>query len=365
MQQYDYWIVGAGLFGATFANLAAQKGKRCLVMDKRNHTAGNAYTQRVNGIVVHRYGAHIFHTDDEEVWQYITSFGRFYPYRHTVTALSGGKRYPLPFNMNTFAALWGVRSVEEAQAKLQQQTAPYRGKSGNLEEYALSTVGPDIYETLIKGYTQKQWGRHPSQLPPSILKRIPMRYRYDNDYFENRYQGIPYDGYTPLVDKMLEGCDVLLNTDYFDYAATHQPPKVKTLYTGSIDRFWGYRMGVLPYRSVYLSDVVLPRTLQDGAVYNYTDLSVPYTRTIEHKLFVPTNVEHSIVSYEYSREWQVGIDPYYPINTPQNDALYRAYRDLGDQRPDVLFGGRLGDYRYYDMDRTIACAMKLAKDELQ
>ena len=362
--QYDYWIVGAGLFGATFANLAAAKGKKCLVMDKRAHIAGNAYTEKVDGIVVHRYGAHIFHTDDTAVWQYITSFGNFYPYRHTVTALSGGKRYALPFNMNTFEALWGVHTVEEAQAKLAEQTAPYHGKNANLEEYALSTVGPDIYETLIKGYTQKQWGRHPRSLPASILRRIPLRFRYDNDYFESRYQGIPYEGYTPLVERMLAGCDVLLDTDYFDYAPHHTPPKEKTLYTGSIDRFCGYRMGVLPYRSVYLKDVVLPRTAQQGAVYNYTDLSVPYTRTIEHKHFVPTDTTHSIVSYEYSREWQVGIDPYYPINAPENDALYRAYRAMGDQRKDMLWGGRLGNYRYYDMDQAIACAMQLANDEL-
>lgn len=364
MQPYDYVIVGAGLFGATFAYLAAQQGKKCLVLDKRDHIAGNAYTEQIDGIAVHRYGAHIFHTADKALWDWVNRFAHFVPYVHKVQAVHDGKRYSLPFSMYTFAQMWGVQTPQEAREKIQSQCLAVEHPA-NLEEWALHLVGKDIYEALIRNYTAKQWGRDCRDLPAAILKRIPLRFAYDDNYFDDAYQGIPQEGYTAMVEAMLQGTDVLLGVDYHDYARTAPAPRCKTLYTGSIDRFFDYRLGALAYRSIRLETEVLPQEFfQDRAVVNYPDLEVPYTRIIEHKHFLGTQSAHTVVSREYSAEWQVGAEPYYPINDETNDRLYAAYLALAEERPDVIFGGRLGAYRYYDMSTAIQAAMKTADEEL-
>ncbi len=357
---YDYLIVGAGLYGATFARQKTDEGKRVLVIDKRPHIAGNAYTYDRSGVTVHAYGAHIFHTDDPAVWEYVNRFGVWHDYIHRPKAFYRGKYYSLPFNMYTFAALWGVSTPEEAQAKI-AETRLSVAEPANLEEQALSLVGKDVYETLIKGYTQKQWGRACRDLPASIIKRIPVRFVYDDNYFDDPYQAIPEGGYTAIVARMLEGIEVLTGVDYFDLATDDLADK--TVFTGPIDRFFGYKLGRLSYRNVrFETEVIDSPDYQGAAVVNYTDQDVPYTRIIEHKHFAPVDVPFTVISREYSAEWQEGQDPYYPVGDAANSALYRGYCDLAKTRPDVLFAGRLGTYRYMDMDDVVKAAIKESRE---
>jgi len=364
MRKYDYLIVGAGLFGAVFAHEAMKKGKRCLVIDRRPHIAGNVYTEEIEGINVHRYGAHIFHTSDKRIWDYVRSFADFNSFVNSPLADHNGVRYHLPFNMNTFRELWGVTTPDEAKAIIAEQTAAAgTGEPKNLEEQALRLVGRDVYETFIKGYSEKQWGRDCKALPPFLLRRIPLRFTYDNNYFDDLYQGIPKGGYTPIVAKMLEGADVLTNTDYFSFIAGHAGIAAKTVFTGSIDEYHGYRYGALQYRSLRFETETLDvADYQGNAVINYTSRDVPYTRIIEHKHFEFGSQPKTVISREYSAEWQAGDEPYYPVNDARNDELYAKYRAL--PHPDVIFGGRLGEYKYYDMDDVIAAALACAEKEL-
>ena len=364
MNKYDYLIVGAGLFGAVFAHEAMRKGKRCLVVERRPHIAGNAYTEQVEGINVHRYGAHIFHTSDKRIWDYVRSFADFNDFINSPIADYKGERYHLPFNMNTFHELWGVDTPEEARRILAEQTAAAgRGEPKNLEEQALRLVGRDVYEKLIKGYSEKQWGRDCKDLPPFLLRRIPLRFTYDNNYFDDVYQGIPKGGYTPIAEKLLAGADVLTNTDYFTFIKGHPDIAAKTVFTGSIDEFYGYRFGALQYRSLRFETEVLDTpNYQGNAVVNYTAREVPYTRIIEHKHFEFGTQPKTVISREFSIDSQTGGEPYYPVNDERNNALYAKYRAI--PCPDVIFGGRLGEYKYYDMDDVIAAALDLAEKEL-
>ncbi len=360
MKQYDVLIVGAGLYGVVCAQQLTERGKRCLVIDRRGHIAGNAYTERVSGIDVHRYGAHIFHTSNEAVWRYVNRFARFNHYVNSPIAIYKDELYNLPFNMNTFSRLWGVRTPQEAQEKLSQQVAELGiDKPKNLEEQALALVGPDVYRKLVKEYTEKQWGRPCSELPASIIRRLPCRFTYDNNYFNDPYQGIPIEGYTAMVEKMLEGIDVRLSTDYFELTAAEPDIAEQVIYTGCIDEFFGYRLGALQYRSIRFETEELPLSNYQGcAVVNYTSHDQPYTRIIEHKHFTFGQQPTTIISREYSAEWRPGLEPYYPVNDEANTALYERYRDLAKQEaPEVHFGGRLGEYRYYDMDRVVERAM--------
>ena len=356
---YDYLIVGAGLYGAVFAREMTDRGKRCLVIDRRSHIAGNAYTQTMAGIEVHTYGAHIFHTSDREVWDYVNRFAAFNHYVNSPLAVYRDELYNLPFNMNTFSKMWGIRTPSEARAKIAAQVASLGiTEPQNLEEQALSLVGTDIYEKLVKGYTEKQWGRDCKDLPAFIIKRLPCRFTYDNNYFNDPFQGIPIGGYTAMVAKMLDGIEVRLNTDYRALIAAEPRIAERTVYTGSIDEFFDYRLGALKYRSVRFETKELPiDDFQGNAVVNYTEREVPYTRIIEHKHFAFGKQETTVVSYEYPTEWQPGMEPYYPINDEENGTLYRAYRALAAERKDVIFGGRLGHYRYYDMDKVIRAAL--------
>ncbi len=362
---YDYLIVGAGLFGAVFAHEMTARGKRCLVIDRRDHIAGNAYTQSVEGINVHKYGAHIFHTSNDEVWQYVNRFARFNNYINAPVAVYKDELYNLPFNMNTFSKMWGVRTPAEARAVIDRQVeAEQIGEPKNLEEQALKLVGRDIYEKLVKGYTEKQWGRSCTELPSFIIRRLPLRFIYDNNYFNDRYQGIPEGGYTAMVERMLDGIEVLLNTDYFELIKQQPDLAETTVYTGMIDEFFGYKLGVLEYRSVRFETEVLDTdNYQGNAVVNYTEREVPYTRVIEHKHFEFGKQEKTVISREYSSEWAQGGDPYYPINDERNTALYARYKALADETPHVIFGGRLGEYKYYDMDKVIVSALELVKRE--
>ena len=365
MQQYDYLIVGAGLFGAVFAYEATKRGKKCLVIDKRDHIAGNIYTENVEGINVHKYGAHIFHTSDREIWDYINQFAEFNNYINSPVARYKDEVYNLPFNMNTFHQMWGVFTPKEAQDKIAEQIAELDvGEPKNLEEQALKLVGRDVYEKLIKGYTEKQWGRKCSELPAFIIKRLPLRFRYDNNYFNDRYQGIPIGGYTQIVEKMLVGCDVLTNCDYFEFIKGHQKIAKKTIFSGNIDRFFDYKLGYLQYRSVRFETEVLDEENHQGnAVVNYTEAEVPYTRIIEHKHFEFGTQEKTVISREYSSEWKPGAEPYYPVNDEKNNALYTKYKELAEKTPDVVFGGRLGAYKYYDMDEVIRAALEAVEKE--
>lgn len=363
MKRYDYLIVGAGLYGAVFARELTQRGKSCLVIDRRNHIAGNIYTEKMAGINVHKYGAHIFHTSDREVWEYVNQFAEFNNYVNSPLAVYRDELYNLPFNMNTFSKMWGIRTPKEARQMIERQVAELGiTEPQNLEEQALSLVGTDVYTKLIKGYTEKQWGRDCRQLPAFIIRRLPCRFTYDNNYFNDRWQGIPIGGYTQMVEKMLEGADVLLQTDYFDLIR-EQPEIARTVvYTGCIDEFFGYRLGALKYRSVRFETEELPEeNYQGNAVVNYTDREVPYTRVIEHKHFEFGKQPTTVISREYSAEWKPGLEPYYPVNDAENSALYAQYQQLAAQQENVIFGGRLGQYRYYDMDKVIRAAM----DELE
>lgn len=363
MKRYDYLIVGAGLYGAVFARELTQRGKSCLVIDRRNHIAGNIYTEKMAGINVHKYGAHIFHTSDREVWEYVNQFAEFNNYVNSPLAVYRDELYNLPFNMNTFSKMWGIRTPKEARQMIERQVAELGiTEPQNLEEQALSLVGTDVYTKLIKGYTEKQWGRDCRELPAFIIRRLPCRFTYDNNYFNDRWQGIPIGGYTQMVEKMLEGADVLLQTDYFDLIREQREIAHTVVYTGCIDEFFGYRLGALKYRSVRFETEELPEeNYQGNAVVNYTDREVPYTRVIEHKHFEFGKQPTTVISREYSAEWKPGLEPYYPVNDAENSALYAQYQQLAAQQENVIFGGRLGQYRYYDMDKVIRAAM----DELE
>lgn len=363
---YDYLIVGAGLFGAVFAHEAYKKGKTCLVIDKRNNIGGNIYTETIEGINVHKYGAHIFHTSDKQIWDYVNRFAEFNNYINSPVAVYKDELYNLPFNMNTFSRMWNIRTPEQAKEIIASQIADLGiTEPHNLEEQALSLVGRDVYEKLIKGYTEKQWGRDCKELPAFIIKRLPLRFVYDNNYFNDRYQGIPIGGYTAIIEKMLEGIEVRTGTDYFDFIRDNKNIARKTIFTGMIDEYYGYCYGPLQYRSVRFETEVLDcENYQGNAVVNYTDREVPYTRIIEHKHFEFGKQPKTVISREYSSEWKQGMEPYYPVNNEENNALYEKYRELADKESNVIFGGRLGQYKYYDMDKVIAAALECAGKEL-
>lgn len=366
MKQYDYLIVGSGLYGAVFAQQAMAKGKKVLVIDKRPNIAGNVYTEDIEKIHVHKYGAHIFHTNNKKVWNYITKFAEFNRFTNSPVANYKGELYSLPFNMYTFNKMWGVITPQEAADKIEQQ----KKEAGitepkNLEEQAISLVGTDIYEKLIKGYTEKQWGRSCRELPSFIIRRLPLRFTYDNNYFNSRYQGIPVEGYTAIVEKMLSGADIRLNTDYFAHKEELSALAHKTVFTGMLDEYFGFCYGSLEYRSVRFEEERLEcDNYQGNAVVNYTDREVPYTRIIEHKHFTFGTQPFTIISREYSSEWKPGIEPYYPINDAKNSALAAKYQELAAKAERVIFGGRLGNYKYYDMDQVIAAALDCADAEL-
>ena len=358
--KYDYLIVGAVLFGSVFAYEATKKGKKCLVIDKRDHIAGNIYTKETENINVHQYGAHIFHTSDRKIWDYVNSFADFNNYINSPVAVYKDELYNLPFNMNTFSKMWNIKTPSEAKAIIEKQIEELNiTEPQNLEEQALSLVGTDVYEKLIKGYTEKQWGRDCKELPAFIIKRLPLRFTYDNNYFNDRYQGIPIGGYTKIVEKMLEGSDVLLDTDYFEFIKDNEGIADKVLFTGMIDEYYDFCYGHLEYRTVRFETEVLDcDNYQGNAVVNYTDREVPYTRIIEHKHFEFGKQEKTIISREYSTEWEPGMEPYYPVNNERNNDLFEKYKALADKEEKVIFGGRLGNYKYYDMDKVIIAALE-------
>lgn len=364
--KYDYLVVGAGLYGAVFAYEAKKKGKTCLVIDKRDHIAGNIYCENVSGINVHKYGAHIFHTSDNKIWEYVNQFAEFNNYINSPVARYKNELYNLPFNMNTFSKMWNIATPQEAKDIIASQIADLNiTEPKDLEEQALSLVGKDVYEKLIKGYTEKQWGRDCKDLPSFIIKRLPLRFIYDNNYFNDRYQGIPIGGYTKIVEKMLDGIEVRLNTNYLDNREEFDAMADKIVYTGMIDQFYDYKLGVLEYRSVRFETEELPmENYQGNAVVNYTEREVPYTRIIEHKHFEFGKQPTTIISREYSSEWKKGDEPYYPVNNDKNNALYQQYKELADKEHKVIFGGRLGGYKYYDMDKVIAAALEMCEKEL-
>ena len=364
--KYDYLVVGAGLYGAVFAYEAKKKGKTCLVIDKRDHIAGNIYCENVSGINVHKYGAHIFHTSDKKIWEYVNQFAEFNNYINSPVARYKNELYNLPFNMNTFSKMWNIATPQEAKDIIASQIADLNiTEPKNLEEQALSLVGKDVYEKLIKGYTEKQWGRDCKDLPSFIIKRLPLRFIYDNNYFNDRYQGIPIGGYTKIVEKMLDGIEVRLNTNYLDNREEFDAMADKIVYTGMIDQFYDYKLGVLEYRSVRFETEEMPmENYQGNAVVNYTEREVPYTRIIEHKHFEFGKQPTTIISREYSSEWKKGDEPYYPVNNDKNNALYQQYKELADKEHKVIFGGRLGGYKYYDMDKVIAAALEMCEKEL-
>lgn len=365
---YDYLIVGAGLAGATMAHELTRVGKKCLVIDKRPHIGGNVYTEKIVGINVHKYGAHIFHTSDKKIWEYVNSFVEFNRYTNCPVAKApDGRLYNLPFNMNTFYQMWGIQTPGEAQAKLEEQRAEAILRMNadgiteprNLEEQALALIGRDIYEQLIKGYTEKQWGRKCTDLPAFIIRRLPVRLTFDNNYFNDSYQGIPIGGYTCLIEKMLDGIEVKLNADYFADREHFNSLAKKIIYTGEIDRYFNYCFGALQYRTVNFEIELLSgvTNYQGNAVVNYTDAMVPYTRIIEHKHFEFGKQSDTVISREYSKEWQFGDEPYYPVNDDRNELLYSRYKELADKESDTIFCGRLAEYRYYDMHQIIAQAL--------
>jgi UDP-galactopyranose mutase len=363
---YDYLVVGAGLYGAVFAYEARQRGKRVLLIDKRKHIAGNVYCEETEGINVHKYGAHIFHTNSDKVWEYVNKFASFNRFTNSPIANYKGEIYSLPFNMLTFNKMWGVISPDEAKKKIQEQREAAGIKEPrNLEEQAISLVGLDIYEKLIKGYTQKQWGRECKDLPAFIIKRLPVRYTYDNNYFNAKYQGIPIGGYTKMVENMLEGIEVRLGEDYLKNRKEYDKLANKVVYTGAIDAYFEYKLGALEYRSVRFENEILDTdNYQGNAAVNYTDIEVPYTRIIEHKWFEFTESEKTVISKEYSAEWKPGDEPYYPVNDEKNSKLYSEYKELALGEDKVYFGGRLGEYKYYDMDAVIDAALKFSEKEL-
>ena len=360
---YDYLIVGAGFFGAVFSHEMKLRGKKCLVIDRRAHIGGNCYTEPIVGINVHKYGAHIFHTSDREIWNYINRFAEFNNYINSPVAIYNDELYNLPFNMNTFAKMWGIKTPEEAKEIIKKQVEKLIiSEPKNLEEQAVKLVGSDIYEKLVKGYTEKQWGRKCSELPAFIIKRLPLRFTFDNNYFNDRYQGIPIGGYTQIFGKLLDGIEVRLNENYKDLRGAKIAEK--TIYTGCIDEFFDYKFGALEYRSVRFENEILDKeNYQGNAVVNYTSSDIPYTRIIEHKHFEFGSQPETVISREYSAEWKPGIEPYYPINDEKNSMLFEHYKTLAQSRPDVIFGGRLGQYRYYDMDMVIRAALDIVNAE--
>lgn len=361
---YDYLIVGSGLFGAVCARELTDAGKTCLVVEARPHIGGNIYTEEVEGIQVHRYGAHIFHTKDKETWEYVNRFATFNHYVNSPIAVYRDELYNLPFNMNTFSKLWGVKTPAEAQAKIEEERRAYYVENPqNLEEQAINLVGVTIYEKLVKGYTAKQWGRPCTSLPAFIIKRLPVRFVYDNNYFSDPYQGIPHEGYTKMVERLLDGVEVRLGCDYLAEKETLAKMAHRIIYTGQIDRYYDYCFGPLEYRSVRFEDEILDiPNYQGNAVVNYTEAEVPYTRIIEHKHFVfDSTSPKTVISREYPSAWKVGDEPYYPVNNDENNALYEKYRRLAEDDPKVVFGGRLGLYKYYDMDRVILAARELVR----
>lgn len=360
---YDWLIVGAGLYGAVFAHEMSKQGKHCLVLDRRCHVGGNAYTHKQAGITVHTYGAHIFHTDDPNIWDYINQFASFNHYINAPIANYQGEIYNLPFNMNTFNKLWGVKTPAQAQAMIAKQSAQITHPPRNLEEQAISLVGHDIYHKLIKGYTEKQWNRPCTELPAFIIKRLPVRFTYDNNYFNDRYQGIPIGGYTPIIEKMLANSDVQLGVDYLANKERYTGSYRNLLYTGMIDEYYAYTHGQLDYRSLRFETEALPMpNYQGNAVVNYTGAE-PYTRIIEHKHFEFGDQPTTVISREYPTDWRVGLEPYYPLNNDENQARYERYAQLASQDPCVIFGGRLGSYRYYDMHQVIAMALIAAREQ--
>lgn len=368
---YNYLIVGSGLYGATIAQQAKKAGKSVLVIDKRPNVGGNIYTEKVEGINVHKYGAHIFHTNNKEVWDYVTSFVDFNRFTNSPVANYKGELYSMPFNMYTFNKMWGVVTPEEAAAKIEEQKKEITGEPKNLEEQAISLVGRDIYEKLVKGYTEKQWGRDCKDLPAFIIKRLPVRLTFDNNYFNALYQGIPIGGYTKLIEKMLEGIEVRLNVDYLEKKEELDKLAEKVIYTGPIDAYFDYKLGTLEYRSVRFENEILDKpNFQGNAAVNYTDRETPWTRIIEHKWFEfgkdenGNDLPKTVISREYSSEWKLGDEPYYPVNDAKNSTLYEQYKALAEAEDNVIFGGRLGEYKYYDMDKTIEVALAAAKKEL-
>ena len=367
MEQYDYLIVGAGLFGVTFAHQAKKTGKSCLVIDARPHLGGNVYCEEIAGINVHKYGAHIFHTSNKEVWDYVNELVEFNRYTNSPIANYKGELYSLPFNMNTFYQLWKVKTPAEAVAKIEAQQKEMEGKEPrNLEEQAISLVGRDIYEKLIKEYTEKQWGRKCTDLPTFIIKRLPVRFTFDNNYFNDSYQGIPIGGYNKLVEKMLEGIEVRLNTNYFDVRNDLDPLTKKIVYTGPIDAYYGFCYGKLEYRTVRFETELLRgvSNYQGNAVVNYTDAETPFTRIIEHKHFEFGQQPDTVISREYSSEWSEGAEPYYPVNNKKNEVLFQKYKSLAKQEKNVIFGGRLAEYKYYDMDKVIESALCIFREQI-
>ena len=369
--KYDYLVVGSGLYGAIFAHEAKAKGKSVLVVDKRPNIAGNVYTEKQEGINVHMYGAHIFHTNDKGVWNYITQFAEFNRFTNSPVANYKGELYSMPFNMYTFNKMWGVVTPEEAAAKIEEQKKEITGEPQNLEEQAISLVGRDIYEKLVKGYTEKQWGRDCKELPAFIIKRLPVRLTFDNNYFNALYQGIPIGGYTKMVENLLDGIEVRLNTDYLEHKAELDALADKVVYTGPIDAYFGFKLGTLEYRSVRFENETLDiPNFQGNAAVNYTDRETPWTRIIEHKWFEfgkdedGNDLPKTIISREYSSEWKAGDEPYYPVNDEKNGQLYAKYKELADKETGVIFGGRLGEYKYYDMDTTIASVLDMCDKEL-
>lgn len=368
---YNYLIIGSGLYGATIAQQAKKAGKSMLVIDKRPNVGGNIYTEKVEGINVHKYGAHIFHTNNKEVWDYVTSFVDFNRFTNSPVANYKGELYSMPFNMYTFNKMWGVVTPEEAAAKIEEQKKEITGEPKNLEEQAISLVGRDIYEKLVKGYTEKQWGRDCKDLPAFIIKRLPVRLTFDNNYFNALYQGIPIGGYTKLIEKMLEGIEVRLNVDYLENKEELDKLAEKVIYTGPIDAYFDYKLGTLEYRSVRFENEILDKpNFQGNAAVNYTDRETPWTRIIEHKWFEfgkdenGNDLPKTVISREYSSEWKLGDEPYYPVNDAKNSTLYEQYKALAEAEDNVIFGGRLGEYKYYDMDKTIEVALAAAKKEL-
>lgn len=369
--KYNYIVVGSGLYGAIFAHEAKAKGKSVLVVDKRPNIAGNVYTEKQEGINVHMYGAHIFHTNDKRVWNYITQFAEFNRFTNSPVANYKGELYSMPFNMYTFNKMWGVVTPEEAAAKIEEQKKEITGEPKNLEEQAISLVGRDIYEKLVKGYTEKQWGRDCKELPAFIIKRLPVRLTFDNNYFNALYQGIPIGGYTKMVENLLDGIEVRLNTDYLEHKAELDALADKVVYTGPIDAYFGFKLGTLEYRSVRFENETLDvPNFQGNAAVNYTDRETPWTRIIEHKWFEfgkdedGNDLPKTIISREYSSEWKAGDEPYYPVNDEKNGKLYAKYKELADKENGVIFGGRLGEYKYYDMDTTIASVLDMCEKEL-
>ena len=364
--KYDYLIVGAGLFGSVFAYEANKKGKTCLVIDKRPHIGGNVYCEEIEGINVHKYGAHIFHTSNKAIWEYVNQFAEFNNYINSPIAVYKDELYNLPFNMNTFSKMWNIRTPQEAKVIIAKQIEELHiEEPKNLEEQALSLAGRDVYEKLVKGYTEKQWGRDCKELPAFIIKRLPLRFTYDNNYFNDRLQRIPMGGYTKINEKMLDGIEVQTNTDYFEFIKENPDIAERILFTGMIDEYYDYKLGALEYRSVRFETEILDcDNYQGNAVVNYTEREVPYTRIIEHKHFEFGQQEKTVISREYSSEWKVGMEPYYPVNNEQNNALFEEYRKLAAQEERVIFGGRLGNYQYYDMDKVIEAALNLAAKEL-